>query len=147
MAETDKYAAALEPALTEAAAELERAEAEAEAAKNRMAAARDKRQRIEKAIALLKNERLSAAGRPKKKRSSSGEWQPSEEFMQRVLSYVTTHPDGVTGKDVVEGTGMSQSTADRCLRVLRRDEQIRLAGKRRTALVYKPLGGTTNNGE
>ena len=114
---------------------LERAQAEEDELQEKIERVRAERRRLERAVGALTGKE---PGRPKKNGSRERPWQPAEETLKRVKAFVDDS-DGVTVKDVVVGLEVTKSTADRTLRVLRETEAIRLAGKRGTANVFKPL--------
>jgi len=126
MGTTDELAEGLRPRLDELQAEEEQVEAQ-------LRAVREARRRVESAIRALTGE-SKLSGRPKGK-----QWQPSQEKIDAVRAFVEAHPDGVTVPQTVEAGIASKPTADRVLRFLRDREEIRLAGKRGMAMLYKPL--------
>ena len=56
---------------------------------------------------------------------------PSEEKVQKVLSYIETHPD-CNSTDIIVGTEYSQSTVERCLAELKKQGFIEYTGSKKT---------------
>ena len=56
---------------------------------------------------------------------------PSEEKVKAVLSYIESHPD-CNSADIIVGTEFSQSTVERCLAELKKQELIEYTGSKKT---------------
>lgn len=126
---------ALAEGLRPALAELEQEEAEL---RKRLAEITADRRRVETSIRALT---VRAAVKKSIKKGTPGR-KPNEALITLVYQFVADHPDGVTVKDVSRGADVGDSAADRVLRLLREREDIRLAGKRGPANLYKPLTTT-----
>jgi len=108
-------------------------QARAEELDRRSKAARDNAARIQKAIKVLKGERLGEGGRPKK-RSLTGtpgerRWNVSEDRIAEALdAFEQAGASGHTQHSLQEALGSSKDTARKAILTLRQREKVRKAG-------------------
>lgn len=99
---------------------------------------REKRTKIEKSMKAL------LTGQPATKIKdtavkTSHDWKPSENLRVKVLDALRkAGPDGLTVSEGAKATGLSTTAVDKVMRYFRGD-QIRMAGKRNNATLYKMM--------